>query len=154
MPITPYLIEKANMISSLRFSKTFLCLSSLFCISLTNNINVGAVEWKETGIQLPESVSDMTATNVGDAIVIAGGCVSGNGFIDGDYPGYYCTEVTTDTFLFDPVKKTFSSSGSLSGPRYRHAAVELDGKVYLVGGKDVNENYVTSVEVSQWFCNL
>lgn len=135
------------MISFLRLSKTILCLSTLLCTSLTDNINVGAMEWKETGIQLPESVSDMTATTVNDAIVIAGGCVSGNQFFDGDYPGYYCTEVTADTFLFDPEKKVFSSSGSLSGPRYRHAAVELDGKVYLVGGKDVNEIYVPSVEV-------
>jgi hypothetical protein len=113
---------------------------------LTTVTNVHAIEWKETGIQLEEPVSDMTATTVGDSIIIAGGCVSGNQFLDG---GYYCAEVTADTFVFNPVNKVFSSAGSLIGPRYRHAAVELDGKVYLVGGKDVLENYVPQVEVSQ-----
>lgn len=122
-------------------------LSSLLCFSVPKTTNVHTIEWKDTGIRLLKAVSDTTATAIGDSIIIAGGCISSNQFIDGEYPGYYCTEVTEDTSLFDPVKKVFSSSGQLSGPRYRHAAVELDGKVYVVGGKDANEAYVGTVEV-------
>jgi hypothetical protein len=121
-------------------------------LTLSSCLLSDAIVWKDTGIKLPSAVSDMTVSEVAGRIIIAGGCVSGNNFLDEnvtEYPGYYCTDVTSDVYEFDPDPnvKAFTKMASLSSPRYRHAAAVWEDKLYLIGGKDVEENYVTSVEV-------
>jgi hypothetical protein len=125
-------------------------------IALSSCLLSDAIYWKDTGIKLPTGVSDMTANEVAGKIIIAGGCISGNNFLDEnvtEYPGYYCTDVTSDVYEFDPDPnvRAFTRLTSLSSPRYRHASVVWDEKLYVIGGKDVEDNYVTSVEVRSHF---
>lgn len=130
----------------------FLVLSSSFLFS-------HAVVWKDTGIKLPKGISDMTVSQVVDRIVIAGGCVSGNVWVEGEYPGYYCTEISDETYEFDPDPnvKSFTKLSNLSSPRYRHSAAVWEDKLYLIGGNQfVNEgaeDYVRTVEVFDFDTN-
>lgn len=122
-------------------------------LALSSCLLSNAVLWKDTGIKLPKGVSDMTVSQVGDRIIIAGGCVSGNDWIEGDYPGYYCTDITNETYEFDPDPnvKSFTKLGNLSSPRYRHSAAVWDDKLYLIGGNAFVdgglEDYVSTIEV-------
>lgn len=124
-------------------------------LALSSCLLSDAILWKDTGIKLPSGVSDMTVNEIAGKIIIAGGCISGNNYLgDVEYPGYYCTDVTSDVYEFDPDPnvKAFTRMESLSSPRYRHASAVWEDKLYLIGGKDVDDAYVASVEVSLLFC--
>jgi hypothetical protein len=50
--------------------------------------------------------------------------------------------------LYDPVSKTFSATGSMTTPRWRHTeTLLLDGTVLITGGVDNNDNKLASAEV-------
>mmetsp|Transcript_17071 Transcript_17071/g.34194 ORF Transcript_17071/g.34194 Transcript_17071/m.34194 type:complete len:402 (+) Transcript_17071:113-1318(+) len=99
---------------------------------------------------LPSARSDFTATvapvNGKDFIYIIGGCAADQGKSPyGDW--YACPTITNICDKYDPVADTYTSCAPAPQNRYRHAAVEIDGKVWLVGGVDANDAAVKDVEV-------
>lgn len=115
---------------------------------------VGAHSWDNLPETLPKPLSDMTATlipaemnNGDDIIYIAGGCSSekGNENVGGN--DFYCLEVTNEMYAFNVKTKTFAKMKNMPEPRYRHAAVEIYGKLYIVGGRDVEDNLVAAINV-------
>ncbi len=70
-----------------------------------------------------------TATVLGDGkVLIAGGCVTPD-------PSGACTIATATAELYDPARRSFTKTGSMTRPRIGHTAVLLrDGKVLVTGG--------------------
>ena len=55
--------------------------------------------------------------------------------------GYNLTNVLSSAELYDPITGTFSVTGSMTVPRWRHADVRLlNGDVLLVGGSSISGN--------------
>lgn len=112
--------------------------------------------------KLPQSLSDFTATYFDGAIttsddkshrraiVLLGGCSSekGNEYVaEGPFPGYYCMEFSDEALVFFPGTQEFSSIPSMPGARTRHTAVAMDGKLYVIGGRDSADALISNVIV-------
>ena len=114
--------------------------------------------WNVISAQLPEPLSDHSSTYIGGdspGIYIAGGCDSprGNTYVDADgleLDFFICESISDDLHIFDADTMTFrTSSAKLPRARYRHAAVEAMGKLWLVGGRTVPEDVIIpEVDVS------
>mmetsp|Transcript_7643 Transcript_7643/g.15725 ORF Transcript_7643/g.15725 Transcript_7643/m.15725 type:complete len:472 (-) Transcript_7643:151-1566(-) len=110
--------------------------------------------------KLPTPTSDHSSTFVPASegteagIYIAGGCDSpkGNTFVDADgleLDFFICETISDKLHVFDADTMTFTTSSALlPRARYRHAAVEAGGKLWLVGGRTVPEdNVIAEVDV-------
>ena len=81
-------------------------------------------------------------------IFITGGCNARQSwFGDGPFPGYYCTSITNNVVAFDPMNETVVAQWDAPVPRYRHVAAVVHGHLFLIGGRDLNDAPVTSVDV-------
>jgi hypothetical protein len=102
--------------------------------------------------QLPKPLSDMTATYLGssdDGVYIAGGCddPNGNVFVDDpDFPGFSCGSISDTLYRFDVSESTIREVAKMPRPRYRHAAFGIQGRLWLVGGRDLNDDIVVEVD--------
>ena len=103
----------------------------------------------ELGAKLPKPLSDHTAVLGSDNMIyIAGGCDSSDGNIfDANYSFFYCPSVSSSFYAFDPATNTFMDLPDLLRPRYRHASVTIDNHIFLVGGRDVDDNLIQEVDV-------
>ena len=125
---------------------------------LFHSVN-GEQSWNVISAQLPEPLSDHSSTYIGGdspGIYIAGGCDSprGNTYVDADgleLDFFICESISDDLHIFDADAMTFrTSSAKLPRARYRHAAVEAMGKLWLVGGRTVPEDLIIpEVDVSR-----
>ncbi len=96
-------------------------------------------------------LSDHTATQWKGLIYIAGGCDSpiGNQFIANE--GFFaCSSLSDSFFSFDPSKyfDHFVSLPNLPRQRYRHSGGASNDQIWVVGGRDVDDNLIDSVDVS------
>jgi N-acetylneuraminic acid mutarotase len=73
--------------------------------------------------------SDHTTTELGGELYVAGGC-------DGAQ-AQSCPSVTTVFEKYNPQTNTWLTLPPLPRPRYRHAAVAIGSRIYLVGGVDL-----------------
>jgi len=98
------------------------------------------IEWTAIA-PLPTARSDLTATvstaTGEDAIYLIGGCDADQ--LSGEY-GFYCPSVTARCDAYNPAINKYTPCAAAPGARYRHAAVNIDGKVWLVGGDDAADN--------------
>ena len=95
---------------------------------------------------MPVARSDLSATvvTVGgmDKIFLFGGCSKDQ--------KEYCEEVTKRCDVFDPVTKQWNDGitcKELPRARYRHAAVSVRNKIYLIGGTDATEKEIKVIDV-------
>lgn len=104
------------------------------------------VEWISLATKLPVKNSDMSATYLptydksslkSDVIVLAGGCTSGNKNFGS---GYYCETFSKEAYAFYPSTENIEKLPDMPVARYRHAAAVIDGKIYLVGGRNQDES--------------
>lgn len=65
-----------------------------------------------------------------------------------DMSTFYCTSVTNATYVFNPFQHTFKRMADAPHPRYRHVAVTFNGELFLLGGRDVDDNLITAIDVS------
>lgn len=72
-----------------------------------------------------------------DAIILAGGCTSGNKNFG---VGYFCETFSKEAYAFYPSTENFEQLPDMPVKRYRHAAAVIDGKIYLVGGRNQDES--------------
>mmetsp|Transcript_16969 Transcript_16969/g.38186 ORF Transcript_16969/g.38186 Transcript_16969/m.38186 type:complete len:406 (-) Transcript_16969:74-1291(-) len=118
-------------------------------------------EWLETK-DLPFGRSDMTATTVSlydtteghGMIYIAGGCISGNEYqVFDDWEGYDCVEITDQFLSFEPNDEEDDYDGKyvilepMPVARFRHAAVDVDGKLWIIGGRDRDGAVVKQIDI-------
>mmetsp|Transcript_19554 Transcript_19554/g.26844 ORF Transcript_19554/g.26844 Transcript_19554/m.26844 type:complete len:450 (-) Transcript_19554:117-1466(-) len=111
--------------------------------------------WDEGDIKMPYPLSDMSAnvvsTNSDKFIVIVGGCdyEDGNVFVEDETYGdfFACFSITDKVLKFSPKDGTFTSLRNAPRQRYRHAGVEIGGKLWVVGGRDVEDNLIAEIDV-------
>jgi len=120
-------------------SKTFILL-----VVLLGAISVEGFTWI-TKEPMPTKRSDMTAVVAGDKIIVAGGCDRNQDCSGADY--CVCTSVTSKVEAFFPETNSWETLTSMPVPRYRHAAVNVDQKMFVFGGRDVSDNIITQVDV-------
>lgn len=95
---------------------------------------------------MPYPLSDMSATTVGDAIYLVGGCVS-NQTYDVGAQMYLCGEVTAKTMMYHPSTDVWTELSMAPKQRYRHAAAANGHLLYVFGGRDLNDVIVPEVDV-------
>lgn len=113
-------------------------------------------------VKLPYPVSDIMATYVGGGatgsdddsgfIIITGGCdsVKGNERSSWDENLFVCMSTSNRTLRFDPFSDKVTEVAPAPHARQRHAAVVVDGiEVWVVGGRDTDDNLVTAIDVSR-----
>ena len=139
-----------------------LSVSSIFLLTnLLNNVTVnghGADEkedWKLniqflTNAKLPIAKSDMTAVIDSDGYVyLTGGCDHPEG--NTNLGGFYgCTSITNEHIVFDTSSEEIVTDKRLPNaptPRYRHAAVLLQDLIFLIGGRDVEDGFISDMDV-------
>ena len=100
--------------------------------------------------RLPKPLSDITAVSDANAgkVYVHGGCDSVNGNkYNAEYGEFTCTSVSLTSYVFDLKTKEFSETAPMPVERYRHAAVLVNNQVWLLGGRDVNDTVIPTVDV-------
>ena len=99
---------------------------------------------------LPKALSDHAATSWRGLIYLSGGCDSPNGneFLP-DLGIFACTSLSDSFFSFDPSKyfDHFVDLPNLPRSRYRHTSTAVNNKIWIVGGRDLNDNLLDTVDV-------
>eukprot|EP00980_Cylindrotheca_fusiformis_P015678 scaffold4518_cov149-Cylindrotheca_fusiformis.AAC.13 len=99
---------------------------------------------------LPKAVSDHTAVrSPGDGLIyLAGGCDSADGNVwNADAKTFLCGSVTDSFYSFDPVENQFKTLASLPQARYRHSSAVADNKVWVIGGRNLDDDLVAGIDV-------
>ena len=96
-------------------------------VATAERYNVTTGEWTQLP-DLPIATHHTSATGVGGVLVVAGGF---------DVAGPTGLTITDRAFKFDPATNKWTELPRMGIPRAAHAAVAVDGKVYLVGGYTV-----------------
>jgi len=96
--------------------------------------------------RLPSTLGLHTATSIsidGDTkIFIMGGCAGRLNYVDLSVIGgvavrwpWLCTEVSDAFYVYDPKNDSYRTLAPMHGGRYGHTAVEVDGKIWVAGGR-------------------
>jgi len=106
--------------------------------------------------RMPYPVSDMTASvapatssSLDPLVFIVGGCDSPQGNVRAEWDDsmFYCSTVTDRTIAYDPAQDTFVSKKNMLRERYRHAAAVVNGMIWIIGGRDADDNTVHEVDM-------
>jgi len=95
---------------------------------------------------MPSKRSDLTATTLGDAIYLVGGCDSDQEW-NKDANMYLCTGITKKVLKYLPQTDTYESLQDAPKARYRHAAAAVGNKVYVLGGCGIDDSIISEVDV-------
>eukprot|EP00547_Thalassionema_nitzschioides_P008327 CAMPEP_0194228906 /NCGR_PEP_ID=MMETSP0156-20130528/43611_1 /TAXON_ID=33649 /ORGANISM="Thalassionema nitzschioides, Strain L26-B" /LENGTH=443 /DNA_ID=CAMNT_0038961429 /DNA_START=115 /DNA_END=1446 /DNA_ORIENTATION=+ len=133
------------------FATSLALLSDLAATQLVEDM-----EFSWNPAKIPTNLSDAMANYMpgdnGDEdgfIIITGGCDSDTGnqkILDGPEDFLECTSTSKQTYKFDPFTDTFDVMEDANYERQRHAAVVMNGEVYVFGGRDTEDNLVTEIE--------
>lgn len=98
---------------------------------------------------LPISRSDLTATTVDDSILLLGGCSGNNTLVKftADESAYICNVVSNTSLIYLPKSDTYKTIPDMPRHRFRHAAVAVGSKVYVLGGTDDTDEVIAEVDV-------
>jgi hypothetical protein len=110
--------------------------------------------WKtESTLLVPRS--DASATPTQTSIIIAGGCIGKQSYQD--WGGYGCDTITDKVSVFNPLDGKCTATASMPRARYRHTAVNVANKIYLLGGTNLDypepvlaEIDVFDIKISKW----
>ena len=108
--------------------------------------------WQILPTVLPQPLSDHTAVLVGHQVYIAGGCDSprGNQY-QANLGVFVCDSISQSFFKWDLKDRNMEMLPDLPTPRYRHAAVAVSNStLWVLGGRNVQDEIVASVDVSGW----
>jgi hypothetical protein len=135
-----------------------MMLRSLICCALFLSTGASAhheeivigFESNTLDTKLPKPLSDFTAV-MGDStakVYLSGGCDStyGNRFNESD-GRFLCESISNQQYIFDINTQEFSESEPMPTERYRHAAVLTNNQVWLVGGRSLEDDIITDVDV-------
>jgi len=95
---------------------------------------------------MPSKRSDLTATTVGDAIYLVGGCDSDQEW-NADAGMYLCTGITKETVKYLPLTDSYEFVSDAPRSRYRHASAAVGKKVYVFGGCGIDDSIISEVDV-------
>lgn len=106
---------------------------------------LGATTW-HLRKPMPVARSDMTATTVGDQIIVAGGCDSSQ-VCPSTADFCYCTSITSKVHAYIPKDNKWEVLAPMPSARFRHGAAVVGNKLYIFGGRDLADNIILSVDV-------
>jgi len=103
----------------------------------------------ESETRLPKAMSDMSGVVGPDGLIyIAGGCDSVFGSQYNEETGTFnCNSVSSSFYSFDPETEEFNILPAMPEVRYRHAAVAVNNQIWVVGGRDENDELVGIINV-------
>lgn len=101
--------------------------------------------WR-TKKNMPTKRSDLTATTLGDAIYLVGGCDSDQKW-DHGAGMYLCTGITKAVWKYLPQTDSYEALQDAPTARYRHAAAAVGNKVYIIGGCAFDDSIISAVDV-------
>lgn len=90
--------------------------------------------------------SDHSAITIGDMIVVTGGCIASQICPEG-YEYCFCPEITNITEAYLPISDTWIRLADMPTPRYRHALVVMNREIYAIGGRDINDNIIKTIDI-------
>mmetsp|Transcript_37063 Transcript_37063/g.56946 ORF Transcript_37063/g.56946 Transcript_37063/m.56946 type:complete len:389 (+) Transcript_37063:155-1321(+) len=99
------------------------------------------------GVKIPKPISDMTATSGLDMIWVAGGCDNSQGNIFSQEGYFICPSVSDTLYSFDPRTNMFAKKASMPRPRYRHGAGFAKGRLFLFGGRALDDSLIPEVDM-------
>lgn len=133
-----------NTISILRTSIIAFVSVLVLCVH-TVKCDEENIEFTKLLKKLPVALSDMTATYVSDfkdegseAIILTGGCSDENGNEESSDGNYYCNTISKEVYVFYPSTQNIVKLADMPFEMYRHTAVFVDGKLYVIGGRTFN----------------
>jgi Kelch motif len=107
---------------------------------------------------LPKPLSDLTATLYGETVYLAGGCDAANGNVyDDTIKTFVCSSASDSLYAFSYRTLAVKELASMPVKRYRHAAVAVNGMLWLVGGRDTEADAIigqVDVRRHAWYCVL
>lgn len=112
----------------------------------TVNMDPFKIVWYELP-HLPYGVSDMSATMIGGRSYIVGGCVGDQIRAPWDPSFFYCTKLTDKCLVFDAKTELVTPCANAPRQRYRHTASVINGMVWVVGGRDEQDQTILDIDV-------
>lgn len=104
-------------------------------------------KWKEVA-DIPQQLSDMTATTVSDKVYVIGGCNDHQVACDWWDGCSYCPSVSDNVHVYTPSSDSWETlDDAMPRERYRHAAAVVDSSLYVIGGRDLDDNVISQVDV-------
>lgn len=119
-----------------------LTISSAVASSTNWKVNVG-----KGHNSMPFARSDLSATLVDDWIYLMGGCdhPDGNVATETGNGEFWCPSITNRNIAYSPLKDEFIVLKEMPKRRFRHTAVAVNGRVWVIGG--LYETYEIAKEV-------
>jgi len=99
---------------------------------------------KVTDLTRPRS--DLGSSTLGDQIILTGGCLGPQARVGPACDAFACQEITDLVEAFDPASKNFVRLPDMPRKRYRHSSEVIDNILYVIGGRDLNDNIITQVD--------
>mmetsp|Transcript_24498 Transcript_24498/g.26797 ORF Transcript_24498/g.26797 Transcript_24498/m.26797 type:complete len:489 (-) Transcript_24498:178-1644(-) len=109
--------------------------------------------------KMPYKASDMVAVTFpsstfsddeGARIYLTGGCAKDQVCtvtnVTTNALSCYCPEVNNDLSYYSPRDSTWHTCSSMLRQRYRHMATKIGNYLYVIGGRDVNDNLITAID--------
>jgi hypothetical protein len=132
---------------------TVLSLLPLYSTATTDGDHINPFNAVKLDTVLPKALSDLTATRVGDAVYIVGGCDAEDGNVFVPAIGeFICGSISDSLYRFDPDTEQFTELSSMPTARYRHASVAVTDStstlIMVLGGRDLQDNIIANVDVS------
>eukprot|EP00039_Didymoeca_costata_P031597 m.35581 g.35581 ORF g.35581 m.35581 type:complete len:389 (+) comp8904_c0_seq1:651-1817(+) len=127
-----------------------LCILALLVASIQQSFGMGAdvsVQW-ESLADIPIHISDASPVlnTKSGLIYLAGGCAANQQPCD-IYPFCtYCPSLSKSLFEYNPLTNTWTALPDAPRARTRHATAIVDGVLYLLGGRDVDDALIALVD--------
>jgi len=106
--------------------------------------------WSNVG-SMALNRSDLGVSSVNNAIIITGGCLGPQ--IPFAPCSYGCPTITEFVEGFYPANNSFVRLADMPRKRYRHSTEVVDGLLYAIGGRDLNDTIITAVDVYDFSTN-
>eukprot|EP01066_Platyproteum_vivax_P006111 Platyproteum_vivax@DN1938_c0_g1_i1.p1 len=123
----------------------FLILLSVAIVTVSGSASKRSGRWTFRE-DMPRAKSDHTCHTVGDSIVCLGGCQSDQVCPEsGD--DCYCLVLSRATEIYDAHKDKWLLGKNMPRKRSRHCAAAVKKKIYVFGGRTINDKVVPQVDV-------
>lgn len=136
-------------------SCAMLMTSRLDGISALATISNGTYPHTVLNTSIPKPLSDHTASLLQSSatnavIFLAGGCDAPDGNVyDNATDSFVCNSISSSVYSFTitPTGGVWDQWPSMPTARYRHAAVAISNHLWVVGGRDLQDNVIATVNV-------
>jgi hypothetical protein len=139
------------MLTSIKMN--FLSILLLFLpVLIAASAGGEVIEWSSYGVNLPDKLSNFAVARNPDngLIYFAGGCNSANGAkYDSKKGAYQCSSVTSMLREFNPNTNSFRFIANMPRARYRHGMAFASNKLWVIGGRDLDDKVIRAVDVSE-----